>query len=120
MKTLKPAYALFAAAIALASTPLLAADGVLIVEKTTTNGNTKTHQIQIEKDRMRAEADAQTVVFDGVKQVLWLINDGRKSYSEMAKADADRMGGQLNDAMAKMQDQLNSLPPEQRAQIEAM
>ena len=70
---------------------------------------------------MRAEAgDGQTVVFDGAKQVLWLINDGRKSYSEMTKAEADRMGGQLNDAMAKMQEQLKSLPPEQRAQIEAM
>jgi hypothetical protein len=69
---------------------------------------------------MRAESDTQTVVFDGAKQVLWLINDGRKSYSEMTKADVDRMGVQLNDAMAKMQEQLKGLPPEQRAQIEAM
>ena len=108
------------AAFCLAAAPLFAADGVLIVEKTTTGGSTKTNQIQIEKERMRAESDTQTVVFDGTKQVLWLINDGRKSYSEMTKADVDRMGGQLNDAMAKMQKQLKSLPPEQRAQIEAM
>jgi hypothetical protein len=105
----------------LAASPLLAADGVLIVEKTTSNGNAKTTQIQIEKERMRAEsADGQTVVFDGPKQVMWLINDGRKTYSEMTKADADRLGGQVNDAMSKMQEQLKSLPPEQRAQIEAM
>ena len=120
MTTHKPAHALLAAAFCLAAAPLFAADGVLIVEKTTTSGNTKTNQIQIEKERMRAESDTQTVVFDGTKQVLWLINDGRKSYSEMTKADVDRMGGQLNDAMAKMQEQLKSLPPEQRAQIEAM
>ena len=52
------------------------------------------------------------MVFDGVKQVLWLINDGRKTYSEMTKADVDRMGGQMSDAMARMQEQLKSLPPQ--------
>ena len=122
MKIFTAAPALVVAAVCLAAQPLYAADGVLIVEKTTSGGNTKTNQIQIEKDRMRAESagDGRTVVFDGTKQVLWLINDGRKSYSEMTKADADRMGSQLNDAMSKMQEQLKSLPPEQRAQIEAM
>src|SRR3977135_1915253 len=109
----------------LTALPLLAADGVLIVEKTTRGGNTQTSQIQIEKDRMRAETvgqagEKQTVVFDGIKQVLWIINDSRKSYNEMTKADVDRMGGQMSDAMARMQEQLKGLPPEQRAQIEAL
>jgi hypothetical protein len=109
------------AVMCLAAWPLHGADGVLITEKTTTGGTTKTHQVQIEKERMRAEsADGQTVVFDGARQVLWLINEGRKSYSEMTKADVDRMSGQMSDVMAKMQEQLKSLPPEQRAQIEAM
>jgi hypothetical protein len=120
MRTTKPAQTMLVAALCLAASPLFAADGVLIVEKTTTGGSTKTNQIQIEKERMRAESDTQTVVYDGTKQVLWLINDGRRSYSEMTKADVDRLRGQLNDAMAKMQEQLKSLPPEQRAQIEAM
>jgi hypothetical protein len=113
------------AAMCLAAWPLQAADGVLIIEKTTSGGNTQTNQIQIEKDRMRAETvgqagEKQTVVFDGVKQVLWLINNGRKSYSEMTKADVDRLGGQMSDAMARLQEQLKSLPPEQRAQMEAL
>jgi hypothetical protein len=113
------------AAMCLAASPLHAADGVLIVEKATNGGKTQTNQIQIEKDRMRAETagptgEKQTVVFDGVKQVLWLINDGRKTYSEMTKADVDRMGGQMSDVMARMQEQLKTLPPEQRAQIEGL
>ena len=117
--------AALAASMCLAAWPLQAADGVLLVEKTTSGGTTQTHQIQIEKDRMRAETagpagEKQTVVFDGVKQVLWIINDGRKTYSEMTKADVDRLGGQMSDAMARMQEQLKGLPPEQRAQIEAM
>src|SRR3954470_1751877 len=91
MTTSKPARVMLVGAFCLAASPLFAADGVLIVEKTTSGGSTKTNQIQIEKERMRAESDTQTVVFDGTKQVLWLINDGRKSYSEMTKADVDRM-----------------------------
>jgi hypothetical protein len=102
-----------------------AADGVLIVEQTTTGAKTQTHQIQIAKDHMRAETSGaagedQAMVFDGAKQIMWTINYDRKTYSEMTKADADRLGGQMNDAMAKMQQQMQNLPPEQRARIEAM
>lgn len=114
-----------AAIVCLSATPLLAADGVLIVEKTTTGGDSKTNQIQIEKDRMRAETagragEKQAVVFDGAKQTLWIINEDRKTYNEMTKADVDRLGGQMSDAMAKMQEQMKNMPPEQRARIEAM
>jgi hypothetical protein len=113
------------AALCLAASPLQAADGVLVIEKTTSGANTQTNQIQIEKDRMRAETagqagEKQTIVFDGVKQVLWIINDAKKSYNEMTKADIDRIGGQMSDAMARMEEQLKGLPPAQRAQIEAM
>src|SRR5262249_19618962 len=45
---------------------------------------------------------------------------GRKTYSEITKDDVDRLSNQMSDAMAKMQEQLKSLPPEQRAQIEQM
>ncbi len=121
-----PLLALVAAASAVAW-PLEAADGVLIVEKTTTGGKSETHQIQIEKDRMRAEtgglgggSEKQAVIFDGARQVLWIVNLDKKTYSEMTKADVDRLGGQMAGAMAQMQEQLKNMPPEQRAQIEAM
>ena len=46
---------------------------------------------------MRAEmtgatGEIQIVVFDGPQQVLRIISVPRKSYTEMTKADADRMG----------------------------
>lgn len=109
----------------LAAGPALAADGVLISEKTTTGTGSEMHQIQIDKTRMRAETSSregekQVVVFDGSKQVMWIINYGKKTYTEITKADVDRLGGQMSDAMAKMQEQMKSLPPEQRARMEAM
>src|SRR5262249_6609975 len=54
-----------------------------------------------------------TVVFDGVKQTMYIIDDGKKTYSEITKEDLDRVAAQMQSAMA-------SIPPEQRAQIEAM
>jgi hypothetical protein len=113
------------AAIAGLAAPLQAGDGILIVQKTTTGTNTTTNQIQIERNRMRAETGGpggrkQVVVFDGTAQVLRIIDDGAKSYSEMTKADAESLGAQMSGAMAQMQQQMANLPPEQRAQIEAM
>jgi hypothetical protein len=99
---------------------------VLIVQKTTTGTSAHTSQIQIERNRMRTEVAGgvggaqRVVIFDGTKQIMWLVDADRKSYSEMTKADADRMGGQLQDAMSQVQAQLANLPPAQRAQIEAL
>ena len=101
-----------------------AAQGVVIVEKTTVNGASETHQIQITPQKMRADVTGPngptTVVFDGAKQVLYMINTDRKTYSEMTKAEAEQMGAQLSGAMAQMQEALKGMPPEQRAQVEAM
>jgi len=102
-----------------------AADGILIHEKTTSGGTTATHQIQIDPHRMRAETtsaagERQAIVFDGTTHVMTIINYDKKTYREMTQADVDRLSGQMSDAMAKMQEQMKNLPPEQRARIEAM
>jgi len=103
---------------------LHAADGVLIVQRITTGTNTTTSQVQLEKNRMRAEiidpSGRQVVIFDGVKQVMDIVNPDKKTYIEMTKADVDRMAAQLEGAMSQMQQMMASLPPEQRAQAEAM
>ena len=103
-----------------------AADGILLVQKTAiAGGESRTNQIQIEKTRMRAEStglggEKQVVVFDGTKQVMTQINDQKKTYTEITKADLDAISGQMAGMMAQMEQQLKSLPPEQRAQAEAM
>ena len=114
-----------AAALSLPAAPLFAAEGVLIVQKVTTGTKTTTSQVQIEKDRMRAEmnganGEKQAIVFDGQKQVMTTINYDGKTYTEMTKADVDQMGAQVSDAMAQMQEQMAKIPPAQRAQMAAM
>jgi hypothetical protein len=112
-------------AVGLPAWPLEATAGVLIVEKTIMGDNPpQTHQVQIDRDWMRMEhqisGEKQAFVFDGAKQVIWIVNLAKKTYSEMTKADVDRLGGQMTEAMTRMQEQLKNLPPDQRAMVEQM
>jgi len=102
-----------------------AAEGILITQRVTSGGPPLTIQVQIEATRMRTDmvgpnGAVQAMIFDGGKQVLYIVDPARKTYMEMTKADADRLGAQVQGAMAQMQAQLEKLPPAQRAQMEAM
>lgn len=108
--------------------PLYAVDGVLIVERETGSNGVRTNQIQIEKDRMRVEmsgsGERQAFVFNGAKQVMWIINLDKKTYNEMTKEEIDRLGGQMTDAMAtmkaQMEERMKNMPPEQRQRMEEL
>jgi hypothetical protein len=122
MKTATVVLAAVSCAFAL---PVEAADGVLVVQKTTRGTATITNQIQIEKTRMRADmmnagGRKQVIVFDGNAQVLRIIDDEAKTYNEITKADVDQIASQMAGAMSMMQQQMANMPPEQRAQMEAM
>ena len=114
-----------AAAAALAAAPAIAADGVLIAQKVTNGDKTGTSSTQIEKTRMRTEADQNgrriVIVFDTANGgVLRMIDDQNKTYTEMTKADVDRIASQMSGAMAQLQQQMQNMPPEARARMEAM
>ena len=94
-----------------------------MVETTVMGTTTRTSQVQLERDRMRAEmgsagGETQIVIFDGAQQVLRVISPARKVYTEMTKADIDRMGAQLCSAMEGMKEKIAQMPPEQRAKME--
>ena len=112
-------------AICWAASPLLAAEGFLMIEEAVIGTAKRSSQVQLERDRMRAEmkgpkGETQIIVFDGPQQVLRIISPSRKSYAEMTKSDVDRMGEQMSAAMAALKEKLNNLTPEQRAKMEAM
>jgi Domain of unknown function (DUF4412) len=98
--------------------------GILFVQKETRGSQTETSQIQMDKDHIRVESrssgEETAFVFDGPKQTARMINITKKTYMEMTKADLDQMRGQVDAAMAQMQEQLRNLPPEQRAMVEQM
>jgi hypothetical protein len=116
----------FAAALSLLTAATAGADGVQIVMKVTADGGAaQTSQVQIDGKRMRAEGfgdrgEKQIAVFDGTKKVMLLIDDSKKTYVEMTAADIDAVSSQMSGMMAQLQQQMQNMPPEQRAQMEAM
>lgn len=104
---------------------LQAANGIVITQKVTSGGTATTHQVQMDQNHMRVEmagakGEQQVMIFDGTKQVMYIVDPEKKTYSELTKDDADRLGAQLNDAMAQLKAQMANMPPAQRAQMEAM
>jgi len=67
-----------------------------------------------------AEAEHGSVIFRADKELLWTVDDRKKSYQQIDKAFADQVAGQMAEAKAQMQAQLAQLSPEQRAQAEEM
>jgi hypothetical protein len=125
MKTTQTLLLAVTTALGLTAAPAAAANGVLIAQKVTNGTTTTTTQSQIEPTRMRSEIASaagrkQTVVFDGAAQVLRMLDDDAKSYTEMKKADLEGMRAQVDGAMARLQEQMKNMPPEQRAQMEAL
>jgi hypothetical protein len=114
------------AAVVIAASPAFAADGLVITQKTTTSGSSDSQEqrIFVDPTHIRVEGGGsgatQVMVFDGNAQVMRIINTGNKTYMELTKADVDRMAAQMNQMMTQMQEQLKNMPPERRAQIEAM
>ena len=102
-----------------------AANGLVVSMKTTHGATTSTSDIQLDANHMRAEMSGRgggqsTVVFDGNKQTLYIIDDSRKSYNEITKDDLDRLAAQMAQMQSQMQSAMANMPPAQRAQMEAM
>ena len=52
--------------------------------------------------------------------VLYVIDDKRKTYSELDKATLKQAGDKAGAAMKQLQEKMKDMPPEQRAQMEKM
>ncbi|MEO8016854.1 MAG: DUF4412 domain-containing protein [Pseudomonadota bacterium] len=78
-----------------------------------------TQVVQVQGGKVRATND-KTGAMILKNATLYLIDDQRKTYSQVDKAAMQRTMNQAGAQMAEMQEQLKSMPPEQRAQMEKM
>jgi uncharacterized protein YlxW (UPF0749 family) len=97
------------------STTGQSADGIVITQRVAFGGAPLTIRVHIDATRMRTEMAspsgvANVTIFDGSKQVLYMVDPARQTYVEMTKADVDRLSAQVQEAAAQMQSQLEKLP----------
>jgi hypothetical protein len=82
-----------------------------------------TNVIHLDKDRVRIETGSspeQYFIYRGDKKVFWTVNLKNKTYMEMTEKDFEEMFAKMDDAMKKMQAQMEKMPPEQKKMMEGM
>ncbi|MEA2824115.1 MAG: hypothetical protein QOF03_597 [Alphaproteobacteria bacterium] len=102
----------------------------VVVTSNQTNLDTKKVDpttVYIDTDRMKLVNADNIMIFRGDLNRVWMIEPQKKSYMEWTPETMQQMAGQVAGAsaqmaaaMAQMQAEMAKLPPEQRAQMEAM
>ncbi len=59
-----------------------------------------------------------TILFRGATDTFVVLDEEQRSYFEITRADAKRLGAALEEARSRMQEQLAKMSPEQRAMVE--
>ncbi len=87
-------------------------------------GITMNQTIYVAPNQIRIDVESprqnQQIIFDAGKNVFWVIDKGKGTYSEITDADLDKMAVAVNQAMARMKEQLKNMPPAQRKMMEDM
>ncbi|MFH1862770.1 MAG: DUF4412 domain-containing protein, partial [bacterium] len=98
--------------------------GVLMINSSQSSDQpdkTQTQKIYISLDRMRFEDESGYIaIFRQDKKVFWMLDDQKKTYTEMTERDLQEMKRTLDEASRQMAEQMKDLPPEQRQMMEAM
>lgn len=123
---MRPSTLLLAACFAsLFVLPAAAADGVLLVQTVDDGAKTTaaSSQVQMESTRIRTEIHdgdgrRQVVIFNGATEVLHVVDPAARTYMEVTRADAEKLGGMMSAAMAAFQQQMTNMSPEQRQMME--
>lgn len=123
MKMSKPFPALV---LGLALTALPSFGGVTMVQTYEEIGGKQpasNNTIRLDKDKVRVDAGVSPdayFIYRGDKKVFWMVNTKEKSYMEMTEKDFEAMFAKMDEAMKKMQAQLENMPPEQKKMMEGM
>lgn len=110
--------------IALTSLTAHAHAGVLIemIKRDLASGREQPLQtMEIQNGMARMEATGQRTAISIFKNgTIYVLDTQRKTYAALDRASAKEMANTMNDAMARLREQMASMPPEQRAMMENM
>jgi hypothetical protein len=103
-----------------------AAQGVVLKQTAEDLQNNKTTATTsyVEPDRVAVNTTAgdrqMTMVYLADANTMRMIDHSNKTVREMSGEDLEKMMGQVNEAMAKMREQMKNMPPQQREMMEKM
>lgn len=116
----------FSGAVALtADTPDTRADTVIALKRTSINdGAAGTTRISLSERAVRIDrqGDEQpyTLIYRADLDLLWFINETKRSYTEFTREDLERVGRISQEAMKRARAQITDLPPVKRKKMEKL
>ena len=93
---------------------------VITLETGSAGGQPAASTMSLESDRLRMSSAHNDMIYRADLGKVWIMDTGDRSYREMTPESMKQMRAQMAGAMAQMQQNLQSMPPEQRKRIEAM
>lgn len=105
---------------------LSAAQGVILKQtaEDLQDNKTTTATSYVEPDRVAIHSNAggrqMTMVYLADANTMRMIDHSNKTVREMSGEDLEKAMGQVNEAMAKLQEQMKNMPPQQREMMEKM
>lgn len=85
---------------------------------------TYNYRTSMDKGRLRQETkgtdSGQVVIFRTDTSKLWIIDELKKTYTEITAEDIKKLGEKIDNAMAQMHEQMKNLPPAQKKMMEQM
>jgi hypothetical protein len=126
----RPACALLLGALGLLLTPLAGSADVTFRTQTTdalrptalVRGTIWVDATGLRMEFASREAPGQTsvLIFRADRSLYWTLDPATRSYVEIDRAGLEQLGERVKQARAEMRARLESLPPEQREQVEEM
>jgi Domain of unknown function (DUF4412) len=97
------------------------AAAVITVESSGSDGQTAPGEtIYLEANHLRMSRPNGAMIYREDLSKVWAIDDANHSYREITPETMEQMQAAMNQAMARMQQQLQSMPEDQRKRVEAM
>ena len=86
---------------------------------------TSTHTIYADKEHMLMDITTKdkpdmSIIFRSDKNVFWMVDHKKKSYTELTKEDLEKMAKAMEQVGEMLDKALDNMPPELKAKMEAM
>src|SRR6185503_6613133 len=76
--------------------------------------------IDLAGDKVKMTSPQNQTIFRGDQNKAWIVKPEDKAYVELTPESMSQMRARMDQGLAQMQQQMASMPPEQRKQVEAM
>jgi hypothetical protein len=110
----------FSIAGLLLSTSAFAGVKLTIENTAASTSQTRTDTILLDRDRMSMTTGEGRMIFRDDQKTVWVLSDKRHGYVEITPQTMHQAQAAMEQAIKKLQEQMKSMPEDQRKKLEAM